>query len=94
MKLTLALGVGSFDDQYFTGLLQGWISDAPSFQLMSGSFTKRVGDGIGGTKSVVYQLAAGAFDKIPEVKANAEGTEDQAVTTYEMTFVLQNRSIQ
>jgi len=93
-KVVVRLGIGSFDDQFMTALMQAWLSDAPTFSLMSGSFSKRVGDGKGGAKNVVYQLVAGSFNKIPETMASAEGTEDQGVAVYEMLFMLQNRSIQ
>lgn len=93
-KLTLRLGVGSFDDQFLSGLLQTWINDPPTFTLLTGSFAKRVGDGKGETKNVIYQLAAGSFSKIPEIQSEAGGSTDQAVATYDMMFVLQTRAIQ
>ena len=93
-KLSLRLAVGSFDDQYLSGLLQAWINDPASFSLISGSFAKRVGDGQGGVKNVVYQLAAGAFTKIPSANADTDGGEAMSVAEYEMFFVLQNRAIQ
>jgi len=92
-RLVVRLGVGSYDDQYFGSLLQSWINDAATFPLMTGSFAKRIGDGMGNVKNVTYQLAAGSFEKIPEAKANSEGEEEQAVVVYEMLFVLQSRAI-
>lgn len=94
VRLTVLLQAGSLDDQIFNSKLKSWLDDAASFQLMDGSFTKRVGDGKGNVKDVIYQLAAGAFSKIPEASSSSTGDTATAIATYEMLFVLQTRAIQ
>lgn len=94
VNVTLRLLAGSADDVYFNSLLQQLKNDPAAFALMAGSFTKRVGDGKGGTKNIVYQLAGGIFRKNPGAKSNAEGDTDQGVAVYETMFLNQARAIQ
>ncbi len=84
----------SADDKFVNARLQEWISDPANFILLACIFTKRVGDGQGGTTSDVYQCSGGIFKKIPAVKSNAEGDTDQSVSVYTMMLKLNSRSMQ
>lgn len=93
-KVTLRVLAGASDDVYLNALQQQMLNDFSSFPLMAGSFTKRVGDGAGNVKSIVYQLAGGIFKKYQNAKTNAEGDVDQSVAVFELLFRNQSRSIQ
>ncbi len=84
---------GSADDRYMNGLMQSMLNDFSGFNLMAGSFTKRVGDGKGNVSADVYQMSGGIIKKIPGAMTSAEGNTDQSVVVWEMLFRNQ-RSIQ
>jgi len=86
VKVTLRLVRGSADDQLLNSRLQDWIAAPADFELMTGSFIKRIGDGKGNILSEVYQIAGGIFDTIPSTKMNTEGDVEQSVTEYTMLF--------
>jgi hypothetical protein len=83
----------SADDRFMNSLMQQMMNDFSGFNLMSGSFTKRVGDGAGNVAGDVYQMSGGIIKKMPGAMTSAEGNTDQSVTVWEMLFRNQ-RSIQ
>jgi len=85
-KLSIRIVRGSYDDAILNSKLQQWLSDPTGFNLMSGSYVKRVGDGQGNVTSEIYQLAGGIFDKIPSGKTHSDGDTEQSVTVYTMLF--------
>ena len=93
-KVTMRLLLGCSDDVVLNSRVQQMKNDFSGFTLLVGSFTKRVGDGAGGVKNVVYNLANGIFKKMPNAKSNAEGDVEQSVAIYEMMFYNQGRAIQ
>ena len=94
VKVTLRILLASSDDQYLNALQQQMLNDFSGFTLMTGSFTKRVGDGAGNVSNVIYQLAGGVFKKLEAAKSNAEGDTGQSVAVFEMLFKNQARAIQ
>jgi len=94
VKVTMRLLVGSADDIVLNSRLQQMKNDFSGFTLLVGSFTKRVGDGAGNVKNVVYSLANGIFKKMVAAKSNAEGDTEQSVAVYEMMFFNQSRAVQ
>ena len=94
VKATLRLLLGSADDIALNSRLQSQKNDFSGFTLLTGSFTKRVGDGAGNVKNVVYSLANGIFKKMPNALTNAEGNVEQSVAIYEAIFYNQSRAIQ
>lgn len=86
--------VGSADDKYLNSRLQEMKSDFSSFILLTGVFSKRVGDGQGNLSTVVYQMSGGIFKKQVEAKTSAEGDTEQSIATYMMTFGNGSKSIQ
>jgi len=94
VKATLRVLLGSADDVVLNSRLQQLKNDFSGFTLLVGSFTKRVGDGAGNVKNVVYNLANGIFKKNVNVKNNAEGDTEQSVAVYELMFRNQSRAIQ
>ena len=96
-KVTMAslrVLLGSDDDKFLTALLQEMENDFSGFTLMTGSFSKRVGDGAGNISTVVYQMSGGTFKKQQEAKTSAEGDAEQSVVVYEITFGNGDKSIQ
>lgn len=93
-KLTVRVLRGSADDKYLLSRLTQQKNDPSTFTLMTGAFTKRVGDGSGNKTTDVYQLSGGAFTKNTPAKSSAEGDTEQSVSVYVMTFGDAGRSLQ
>lgn len=94
VELTIRVVLGSSDDQFLLALEQTMINDFSGFTLMTGSFVKRVGDGLGGVQNLVYQFGGGIFKKIPEAKTSAEGDVEQSVSIYVLRALVSSRSLQ
>jgi len=86
--------LGSSDDKYLNSRMQEQINDISSMILITGNFSKRVGDGQGNISSVIYQMSGGVIKKQPEAKTSAEGDVEQSVAVYIITFGQNQRSIQ
>lgn len=94
VECTIRVLAGSSDDQYLTSRLQEMINGFSDFILVTGVFTKRVGDGQGGIASIVYQCSGGIFKKQVEAKTSAEGDVEQSVAVYVIQFGNNSKSIQ
>ena len=94
VKATIRLLLGSSSDIKLNGYMQDMVSDLAGFTLLTGSFTKRVGDGKGNTHDAVYQLNGGVFKRFPNAKTNAEGDTEQSVAVFNIDFLNTGRSIQ
>lgn len=93
-SLELRLLRGSEEDIYFNGLSIQQSRDLPTFNLMRGSFSKRIGDGFGNVKFDNYVLLGGAFTKrAPQVIENLNGETEQGVSIYNITFASASRSL-
>ena len=90
-EMTIRVLMNSSDDKFLNGLLAAQQSDLPSFTLITGSFTKRVGDGNGKVSYNTYPLQGGVFTKLPDVKDNVNGDKEQAIITYNLKFALAPR---
>lgn len=85
---------GSATDIYFNGLSIEQDRDLPTFSLMQGSFTKRIGDGFGNVKFDTYVLLGGAFQrKMPNTNENLQGETEQGVSVYNVFFAKAKRSL-
>ena len=67
-EVSLRIIMNSSDDKFLNGLLAAQQADLPSFTLITGSFTKRVGDGNGKVSYNTYPLQGGVFTKLPDVR--------------------------
>lgn len=85
--------LGSDDDKFLNSLLQNMKQDPPSFVLLEGEFTKRVGDGLGNVNNIKYTMSGGVFSKTIDIKENVEGDTDQAIAVYSLKFTNAPRSI-
>jgi hypothetical protein len=93
VDLTLRVVVGSSDDKFLNGLLALMKNDPAAFTLITGEFTKRVGDGQGNITAITYILSGGVVSKQPEAVDNADGNTDQALAIWNFRFSNGNRSI-
>jgi hypothetical protein len=84
--VTLRLLRGSDDDKFLNNLLAVYKNDPSAFSLLSGEFTKNVGDGAGGMTADTTIMSGGAFKSSPAVKENVDGETDQALAIYKLVF--------
>lgn len=92
-EVVIRLIKGSSDDEFMQSQLDSQERDFPSFTLASGSFVKRLGDGLGNVKLEKYQMQGGVIRRIPDSKENVDGDTEQAVTSYQLMFANGGRSI-
>lgn len=90
----LRILLGSDDDKFLNSLLQTMINDFSGFTLLTGQFSKRVGDGQGVVSTDVYQLSGGVIKKNVEAKTASEGDTEQSIAEYTITFGYTQKSIQ
>ena len=84
---------GGKDDAFLNGLSIQQDRDLPSFTLMNGSFSKRVGDGKGNVRRINYTLLGGTFRQNVDAQENLTGDTEQGTAVYRMTFVYGSRAI-
>lgn len=91
--VTLRIIAGSKDDTYLNGLSIQQERDLPSFAVMTGSFSKRVGDGFGKVKFINYNLAGGVFENNVNTQENLQGETEQGIAIYTLWFSQAQRAI-
>lgn len=84
--VTLRVMRGSSDDKFIQNLLSAQQLDFASFNLMSGEFTKRLGDGAGNITLDNYIMSGGIHSKPVAGKSNVEGDTGQGVSEYKLKF--------
>ena len=85
---------GSSDDQFLNGIQAAMDKDFVGTSLMSGSFSKRLGDGQGNVKYDVFSLAGGIISKLVDSKDNTSGNTEQAEAIYNIKFSNCRRGIE
>lgn len=80
-------------DKYLNGLLVKQKQDFVGFSLLTGSFTKRLGDGYGKVTFDTYTLRGMAFTKHPGTKGNVNGDTEQGKVEYSLKGALAVRGI-
>lgn len=91
--VTLRVVRGGKDDIFLNGLSIQQDKDLPSFSLMNGSFTKRIGDGTGVVRFDNYVLLGGAFQRFPDVQENLVGETEQGTVIYTIIFAKAERAL-
>lgn len=91
--LALRVIMGSSDDKFLNNLWVQQQNNFSGFVLMTGQFTKKVGDGAGNITNIIYDASGGIFLKGIEAKTNVEGETDQSVAIYTMRFAVAPRAI-
>ncbi len=84
---------GSSDDKFFNGLSIQQDRDLPTFSLMNGSFTKRIGDGTGRVTFDNHVLLGGVFKKSVDVQENLVGETEQGTSVYTLFFAKAQRAM-
>ena len=84
---------GGKADAFLNGLSIQQDRDLPSFTLMNGSFSKRVGDGKGNVRRINYTLLGGTFRQNVDAQENLTGDTEQGTALYRMTFAQGARAI-
>ena len=92
--MTIRVLAGSADDKYLNSRLAEQKADFSKFLLLTGVFSKRVGDGKGNIAAAIYSCSGGIINKQVEQKTNVEGDVTQSVAVYAITFGNAGRSIQ
>lgn len=92
-NVELRLLVGSKDDIFLNGLSVQQDRDLPTFTLLTGSFSKRVGDGQGNVKFINYILAGGIFKNNLDSNENLQGETEQGAAVYRLFFAEAQRAI-
>jgi hypothetical protein len=94
VECSIRVMVGSFDHKFLNSRLQEMKNDFSNFILLQGTFSKRVGDGLGNMTTVVYQCTGGVFKKQVEAKTSSEGDTEQSVAVFAIVFKSGESSIQ
>src|SRR3989304_3563633 len=91
--LELRLLAGSSDDRYLNSLLASQASDLSGFILIVGSFVKRVGDGAGHVKNIIYNTLGGVGKRFPDASMNTSGDVEQSVAVWQLEFGSNTRAV-
>ena len=85
--LTLKLLRGSPDDIFLTVQTNAMVNgDFPSYVLLNGNFTKRIGDGSGRVSNDRYLALGGVVAKLPDATSSSDGKTEQAISQYTVKF--------
>lgn len=93
VDVTLRVLKGSADDKYLNSELNSYRQNKSGYVLLTAEFIKNVGDGEGNIIKEIYTLSAGFIKKLPAVKDNVEGDNEQSVSVYALQFMNANRSM-
>lgn len=93
VQVELRILAGSKDDAFLNGLNIQQDRDLPSFPLLNGSYSKRVGDGQGNVKRINYTLLGGTFRQNIDAQGNLNGDTEQGTGVYRLIFATGERSI-
>lgn len=90
-RMTVRVLRNSKSDIHLNGKQQLQTGDFPAFVLLTGSFSKRLGDGKGNVTYDGYTLNGMIFEKKVPAKANLNGDTEQGVSTYVLIGAAGNR---
>lgn len=91
--LELRITRGSADDKFLLNIINQMKNNFAGFVLMTGEFTKNVGDGNGNITSDTYLMSGGVPIREIDTSSNAEGNTDQSMALYRFKFANAPRSI-
>ena len=92
-QMELRVVAGSKSDAFLNGLSIQQDRDLPTYSLMNGSFSKRVGDGSGNVKRINYTLLGGVFRQNIDAQENLQGDTEQGTALYRLFFASAQRAI-
>lgn len=93
-SLILRVLRGSSDDRFLQSLYNNMVANFTDFILLNGQFVKQIGDGQGNRALDTYTVNGGVFVKNIEASTNVQGTTDQGVSIYNITFATSKRTQQ
>lgn len=93
-KAVLRIVRGSNDDKFLQTIIAQQDLDFAGSALMTGIFSKRLGDGQGNVTFEVYNLNGGIVEMNPSSKSNSDGDVEQGVVVYDLFFSYAVRSNQ
>lgn len=93
VQVELRILAGGKDDTFLNGLSIQQERDLPTFSLLNGSFSKRVGDGSGSVRRINYTLLGGVFRQGIDSQENLTGDTEQGTALYRLTFAQGARAI-
>lgn len=93
MDVTIRLVRASPDDKFLNNLYAQQNNNFAGFPLMSGEYSKQVGDGTGNVQSDTYLLGGGIFIKQPGAKTSASADVDASVSVWAFRFAKSARVI-
>ena len=93
VQVELRILAGGKDDAFLNGLNVQQTQDLPSFNVINGSFSKRVGDGTGKVRRINYTLLGGVFRQNIDAQENPTGDTEQGTALYRLTFASGQRAI-
>lgn len=93
VQVELRILAGSDSDAFLNGLSIQQGRDLPSFIVIDGSFSKRIGNGKGGMKRINYTLLGGVFTQNVDTQENTTGDTEQGTAVYRLTFASGTRAI-
>jgi len=93
VTVTLRVIRGSSDDKWLNGLSIQQERDLPSFSVLNGSFSKRVGNGFGEVTFDEYILLGGVFQRYADVQENLVGETEQGTAVYTLIFAQAKRAL-
>ncbi len=93
VQVELRILAGGKDDAFLNGLNVQQTQDLPSFNVINGSFSKRVGDGSGNVRRINYTLLGGVFRQNIDAQENPVGDTEQGTALYRLTFASGQRAI-
>lgn len=93
VTVTLRIIRGSADDKWLNGLSIQQERDLPTFSVINGSFSKRVGNGFGEVTFDEYILLGGVFQKYADVQENLVGETEQGTAVYTLIFSEAKRAL-
>ena len=91
--LTFSVMRGGKVDRFLNGLQVQQDEDFAGFILMTGAFTKRLGDGQGNITYDTYLLQGMVFVKPVPAKGNISGDTEQGKATYTLRGALATRAL-
>ncbi len=91
--ITLKVLRGSPDDLFMGVQLNIMTLDFPSYVLMAGNFTKRIGTGLGAVLADSYLATGGVIARVPDANSSSDGKTDDAQVTYTVKFAKMIRVI-
>lgn len=93
VNVELRILAGSSDDIYLNGRSIDQDRDLPTFVLLTGTFSKRIGDGQGNVHYINYSLKGGVFKNGIDGNENLQGETEQGIAIYRLFFAEGERAI-